>query len=38
LKFFTGAGGYAALGISGNRKADSKIFGIAFANKEKTDF
>ncbi|MFM2361532.1 MAG: hypothetical protein RLZZ316_434 [Bacteroidota bacterium] len=38
MKFFAGAGGYAALGISGNRKADGKIFGIAFANKEKIDF
>jgi len=37
-KFFAGAGGYAAMGIAGNRKADGKIFGVAFSNKERIDF
>ncbi len=37
-KFFVGAGPYAAMGIAGKRKAEGKIFGVAFSSDEKIEF
>lgn len=37
-KFFVGAGPYAAMGIAGKRKAEGKIFNVAFSSDEKIEF
>lgn len=37
-KFFVGAGPYVAMGIAGKRKAEGKIFGVAFNSNEKIEF
>jgi hypothetical protein len=37
-KFFAGAGPYVAMGIAGKRKAEGKIFGVAFSSDDKIDF
>jgi len=37
-KFFVGAGPYAAMGIAGKRKAEGKIFGVAFSSNDKIQF
>jgi len=37
-KFFAGAGPYVAMGVAGKRKADGKIFGVAFSSNEDIDF
>ena len=37
-KFFAGAGPYVAMGVAGKRKAEGKIFGIAFKTDDKIDF
>jgi hypothetical protein len=37
-KFIFGAGPYVAIGIAGKRKAEGKVFGIAFKNEENIIF
>jgi hypothetical protein len=37
-KFFAGAGPYIAMGIAGKRKAEGKIFGVAFESNDNIDF
>ena len=38
VKFFAGAGPYAAVGIAGKRKAEGKIFGVAFSSNDNIEF
>ena len=37
-KFFAGAGPYIAMGVAGKRKADGKIFGLAFSRNDDIKF
>lgn len=37
-KFIFGAGPYAAIGVAGKRKAEGKVFGVAFKNEKNITF
>lgn len=37
-KFIFGAGPYAGVGVAGKRKAEGKVFGVAFKNEENITF